>query len=181
MKDVTNGSSRVFLITQELDNRKSVVLLIIFIAFWLYSIGGSYYLIGYTDEPESGGNAAQTAADAANGELFLLSNKTAAYERSHAAASSFAASARAGISPLRAASGEENAKLLSAESSPEVTVRAVGFLGKSRVTILDIDNEAGRLMREGDVFGAKGRVLRIDNEGVMWTWGSLRYKSLIWE
>lgn len=85
------------------------------------------------------------------------------------------------VAPFRSASGNESRTQHMADEPPEVRVKALIKQGFVRVALIDIDGEESKLMREQNAFGAKGRILRIDNEGVTWVWGTKEFRSLIWE
>lgn len=83
--------------------------------------------------------------------------------------------------PFSSALANETRALSLPETPPEVRVKALGAKSFIRVALIDIDGEESKLMREQDTFGTIGRILRIDNEGVTWLWGSKEFRSLIWE
>ena len=60
---------------------------------------------------------------------------------------------------------------------PTVILKALAVLGGESVCVLDIDGEeAGKIFREGDVFGnGRGRVVKISADGVAWRWADREY------
>lgn len=180
MKDA-GGIFRPLPIVQALNSRKAMVLPAVFIALWFCSVIGFYLSISYKSETGSVETIAKTPEVAANEELRLLKKKSAAFSTRRVDGDSLPECSQTGISPFRHNSDKGNEKIVLHEAPPAVKVRAVGALGELKVAILDIGIEEGRMVGEGDVFGTKGRILRIGGEGVIWAWGSSQYKSLIWE
>lgn len=68
-----------------------------------------------------------------------------------------------------------------AEAPPLVRVKALGERGSVRVALIDVASEESKLVCEKDEFGSAGRIVRIDDDGVTWIWGSKKFRSLIWE
>ena len=63
--------------------------------------------------------------------------------------------------------------------APTVILKALAVLGGESVCVLDIDGEEpGRVFRAGDVFGGgKGRVVKINADGVTWRWADREYAA----
>lgn len=159
-------------------DRPIVLLSIIFTVSWFYSMLTLYTLVSGPDEEKQEEAAARAAADECEEKLRPLKNKAAILEFRGGEASRLASGSAA--VPFGIAD-DDSMKLALAETPPDVKVRALGARGTAKVALIDIDGEESRLMCEHDVFGATGRVLRIDDEGVTWAWGSKEYRSLIWE
>lgn len=159
-------------------DRPVALLLIIFAVSWLYSMFTLYALTGSPDEKRREETIARSAEAECAEKLRSLKSKTAALGlRADAALPRQAGSA---VIPFDIAGGD-NLKLPLETAPPEVKVRALGERGTVKVALIDIGGEESRLMCEQEVFGESGRVLRIDNEGVTWAWGSEEFRSLIWE
>lgn len=158
-------------------DRPAALLSIIFTVSWLYSMSTLYALAGSPDEKSQEETVARSAEAESAEKLRSLKSKAVALElRSDASLPRQAGSA---VIPFDIAGG--NLKLPLEQAPPDVKVRALGERGAVKVALIDIGGEESRLLCEQDEFGESGRVLRIDNEGVTWTWGSKEFRSLIWE
>lgn len=62
---------------------------------------------------------------------------------------------------------------------PTVTLKALAVLGGESVCVLDIDGEKpGTVFREcGSFGGGKGRIVKIDADGVTWRWADKEYAA----
>lgn len=158
--------------------RPIALLSIIFTLSWFYSMFTFYTLVGDTKEKKPEEATVRRAGDECAEKLLPLKSKAAAFELRTGAASRLASGFASCPFDLVSC---DNLKFSLAETPPDVKVRALGARGAVRVALIDIDGEESKLMSEQDVFGETGRVLRIDNEGVTWVWGSKEYRSLIWE
>lgn len=154
-------------------------LIIIFAVFWFYSMLCLRSHLGAFCGKAQSENTAGEANKAVKERLLTLKSKADAFERRMGAASLCLRDSAA--VPFDTAPEKYHLSFALEKSPPVVKVRALGLRGKAKVALIDIDGEECRLMYEQDTFGMLGRVLMIDDEGVVWIWGTKEFRSLIWE
>lgn len=72
----------------------------------------------------------------------------------------------------------ETAKYLPEQAPPLLYVRAVAVGAKARTALINLDGEEGILVREDEqLLSGVGKVVRINREGVTWTWNSEEFFS----
>lgn len=167
-------------VRQTRGDRPVVLLSVVFTVFCFYSIFGLYMLAAGADAEKQQESAGQAVRDNGKERLLLLKNKAEVLDEHRAKAvlprSPDSVAVPFGFVPAGDGSGSSLA-----ETFPQVKVRALGERGAARVALIDIDGEECRLVCEQEEFGAAGRVLRIDDKGITWAWGSREFRSLIWE
>lgn len=159
-----------------------VFLAVIIAALWLYSLGT---LCTFAVDAAGAICAPESVRAGGNDELALLQYGLGLYRQRGAGRGRLLKFAEASDgSPFHVSIKikPETAKYLPEQAPPSLYVRAVAVGAKVRTALIDLDGENGRLVRENEpLLPGAGKVVRINSEGVTWTWNSQEFFSLLKE
>lgn len=147
--------------------------------FYVFAV--HYLSAAYAGEAAGGIVSPENTAEAS---LLRLRRKIDIYKMRGAENSRLLTLAKAsGVSPFCEAPTVSGGEIYIAEASPPVVlVSAVAINGAVKIALIDVDDKNGLQVQENSLFcDGAGRVLRINREGVEWSWGSNVFRSSLRE
>lgn len=150
-----------------------VFLTIIVAALWLYSLGTFCIFAVHTGGVVYASESVPVGEDE---ELASLRDGLGLYQQSVAGRErlfKLAEASKGSPFHISVKINRETAKYLPEQAPPSLYVRAVAIGAKARTALIDFAGEGGRLVRENEpLLSGAGKVVRINSEGVAWTWNS---------
>lgn len=155
---------------------------VIFAAIWLYSLCS---LCLYAVRSVDGVSTSESVSVGGNDEIASLREGLGLYrQRAYVRGRLLKLAEASEGSPFHVniKIKPETAKYLPEQAPPALYVRAVAVGAKARTALINLDGEEGILVHEEEtLLSGAGKVVRIDSEGVTWTWNSEEFFSSLKE
>lgn len=153
-----------------------LLLAAVIAALWFYSLGK---LCVFTVYSGGSGCAVEPARNSGHDDLASLREALALFRQRESVSGRFLKLAEASEgSPFHAVIKPTAAKYIPEQAPPLFCVRAVAVGAKSKSALIDLDGDCGKLVRENEqLLGGTIQVIRINSDGVTWTWDSEEFFS----